>query len=192
MKCAYHPEREAVGLCSMCRKPLCEECGGQKAGTVRLCSRCTALSAARDAANGEVERQAKHKQRMAEAARKRKKPHVAMIVILILAGLVLLANAYMYLGPDVPEVAQFDPYQYPLITADLINEAIKHYAKEHEGRFPENLKDLLGKYIPYETITSQVVEMFSYRRFSPTSYELRFKEPSNVAFSDIVFGKEDQ
>ena len=191
MKCAYHPEREAVGLCSMCRKPLCEECGDQKTGTDRLCSRCTALSAARDAANGEIERQAKLEQRKAEAARKRKKPHVAMIVIIILAGLVLLANGYMYLGPDVPEVAQFDPHRYPLITADLINEAIRYYAKDHEGRVPEMLKDLMGKYIPYETITSQVLEMFSYSRFSPTSYELRFKQPNNVGLSDIVFGKED-
>ena len=190
MKCAYHPEREAVGLCSMCRKPLCEECGGQEGGTARLCSRCTALSAARDAANGEAERQAKHEQRKAEAHRKRKKPHVAMIIILILAGLVLLANGYIYFGSNAPEVTPFDPYRYPLITADLINEAIGDYAKDHEERFPENLKDLLEKYIPYETITSQVLEMFSYRRFSPTSYELRFREPSNVAFSDIVFKKE--
>jgi len=192
MKCAYHPQKEAVFSCSMCRKPLCEECGEQKTGANVLCSRCAALSAARDAANGEDERQVKHEHKKSEAARKDKKPHVAMIVIIILAVLVLLANVYMYMGPNVPDVAEFDPNQHPLLTADLINDGIIDYAEDHGGQFPGGLKGLLGKYIPYEKITPSVLDMFSYRRFSPTSYELRFKDADNAEFSDIVFGMEDK
>ena len=192
MKCAYHPEKEAVGNCGRCRKPLCEECGGQKGGANALCSRCTALSAAHDAANGEDERQLKHEEKKTEAVKKDKNPHVAMVVIIILAVFVLLANVYMYMGPDVPDVAEFDPHQYPLLTADLINDGIEDYAADHGGQFPGNLTALLGKYIPYEKITPSVLDMFSYRRFTPTSYELRFKDENNVEFADIVFGKEDK
>ena len=192
MKCAYHPQKEAVVSCGMCRKPLCEECGEQKAGANILCSRCAALSAARDAVTGEDERQEKHEERKSEAVRKDKKPNVAMIVIIILAVLVLLANVYMYMGPNDPDVAEFDPYQYPLLTADIINDGIIDYAADHGGKFPGNLTALLGKYIPNEKITPSVLEMFSYRRFTPTSYELRFKDENNVEFADIVFGKEDQ
>jgi len=192
MKCAYHPQKEAVSSCGVCRKPLCEECGGQKGGTNVLCNRCAALSAAHDAANGEAERQLKHEEKKTEAARKDKKTHVAMIVIIILAVLVLLANVYMYVGPNVPDVAEFDPHQYPLLTADLINDGIEDYAADHGGQFPENLKGLLGKYIPYEKVTPAVLDVFSYRRFTPTSYELRFKDQNNVEFADIVFGKEDK
>ena len=192
MKCAYHPQKEAVVNCGMCRKPLCEECGKQTAGENILCSRCAALSAAQDAANGEDERQVKHEEKKSETSRKGKKPHVAMIVIIILAILVLLANVYMYVGPNVPDVAEFDPQQYPLLTADLINDGIGDYAADHGGQFPGNLTTLLGKYIPYEKITPSVLDMFSYRRFSPTSYELRFKDADNVEFSDIVFGKENK
>jgi len=192
MKCAYHPQKEAVVSCGMCRKPLCEECGEQKAGANVLCSRCDALSAARDAVTGEDERQEKHEEKKSEAVRKDKKPNVAMIVIIILAVLVLLANVYMYMGPNDPDVAEFDPYQYPLLTADIINDGIIDYAADHGGKFPGNLTALLGKYIPNEKITPSVLEMFSYRRFTPTSYELRFKDENNVEFADIVFGKEDQ
>ena len=192
MKCAYHPQKEAVGRCGMCRKPLCEECGDQKAGANMICSRCAALSAAQDAAKGEDVRQIKHEEKKSGAAKKGKKVHVAIIVIVCLAIIVLLANVYMYMGPNVSEVAQFDPYQHPLLTADFINEGIEDYAKDHGGNFPEDLKDLSGKYIPYEKITPAVLEMFSYRRFTPTAYELRFKDANNVELSDIVFGKEDK
>ncbi len=192
MKCAYHPQEEAISNCRMCRKPLCEKCGEQREGANVLCSRCAALSAAQAAANGEDERQTEHEAKKSVAAKKGKKPHVAMIAVIILSVIVLLANVYMYMGPDVSGVVQFDPYQHPLLTADLINDGIEEYAGDHGGQFPGKLTDLLGKYLPDETITSSVLDMFSYKRFSPTSYELRFKDETNEEFSDIVFGKEDK
>ena len=192
MKCAYHPQEEAVSHCSMCRKPLCEECGEQRARANLLCSRCAALSAAQDAANGEDERQTEHETKKSVAAKKGKKPHVAMIAVIILSVIVLVVNIYMYMGPSVPDVDPFDPYQHPLLTADLINDGIEDYAGDHGGEFPGKLVDLLGKYLPYEKITSSVLDMFSYRRFTPKSYELRFKDVDNEEFSDTVFGKEDK
>ncbi len=191
MKCAYHPGKEASARCSVCQKPLCEDCVDQKTGERTFCSRCSALSAAQDALSGHAERQAEHLEKKAEAARKAKRPKVAITVILILAGLVLLANAYMFMGPEAPAVAQFDPYEYPMITAELINEGLNDYADQHEGRFPANLRELLGKHIPYDQITPSVLDMFSYRRLSPTSYELRFKDQTNEEIADIVFSEED-
>jgi hypothetical protein len=190
MKCDYHPDKEAVGNCCACRKPLCAECGQKTEGTDIICSRCAALSAATAAATGVDERKLEQEVRKAEAARKGKKPHVAMIVVIILAVVVLLANLYMYMGPDVPEIDQFNPDQHPLLTADLINDGIRDYAKEHGGQFPTNLNELLKEYIPYEKITPSVLDRFSYQRFSPTSYELRFRDAKNQEFSDIVFGTE--
>lgn len=192
MKCAYHPEKDAVAECNQCRKPLCEECGDRRSNDTVYCSRCAALAAAQDAVNGEDERQIEHEEKKSEAAGKDKKPHVAMVVIIILAVFILLANIYMYMGPNVPDVAEFDPYQYPLLTADIINDGIEDYAADHGGEFPGKLADLLGKHLPYEMITPSVFDMFSYKRFTGTSYELRFKDGNNAEFADIVFGKEDK
>jgi hypothetical protein len=192
MKCAYHPHKEAVVNCSMCRKPLCDECAEQKVGENIICSRCMALSAANEAAGGAVERQLEHEERKTEADQKGKRRRVVMISVIMLAVLVLLANVYMYMGPKVPEIAQFDPNQHPLLTADLINDGIIDYAKDHDGKFPGSLNDLLEQYLPYDEIAPSVLDRFYYRRFTPTSYELRFKDAESQEFSDIVFGKEDQ
>jgi transcription initiation factor TFIIIB Brf1 subunit/transcription initiation factor TFIIB len=191
MKCVYHTDREAAGICGTCRKPLCEECSLKQTDGETLCSQCAALSAAQDAVTGHEERQAAHEERKAKAARKAKKPHVAMTVILILAGLVLLANVYMYMGPNTPDVPQYDPNQYPLVTAELVNEGLNNYANANGGKYPGSLDVLLHEYIPFDQITPSVLEMFSYVRLSPTSYELRFRDQDNVEYRDIVFGKED-
>lgn len=191
MKCAYHPEIEAKASCDGCGKPLCDQCLEKGSDARVLCSRCAALRAAQAASSGEEERQSTHWERKAEVARKGKKPHVAMIIVIVLAILVLLANLYMHMGAKAPEVAQYDPYKYPLLTADLINEGLLSYAKENGGRLPGNLKELLGRHVPYEKITPVVLEMFSYRRTTPTAYELRFKDSKDPRFSDIVFGREE-
>ncbi len=192
MKCTYHPQKEAVNKCSMCKKPLCAECGEQEAGANVLCTRCAALSAAQAAVIGEEERQTKQEEKRITAAKKRKKPHAGMIAVLIAAAIVLLANVYMYIGPGAPVLDEFDPGKHPVLAADLINDGIEDYAEDHGGQFPEKLTDLLEKYLPYEKITPAVLDIFSYTRFSPTSYELRFNDEGNEEFSDIVFGKENK
>jgi hypothetical protein len=189
MKCAYHPQKEAVVNCSICRKPLCEKCGEQKAGENIICSRCIALSAANEAANGVDERELKHEEKKTEAAQKGKRPHVAMIVVIILAVLVLLANVYMYMGPNVPEIAQFDPNEHPLLTADLINDGIEDYAGDHGGQFPGKLADLSGKYLPYENITPSVLDMFSYKRFSPHPMNFGSRTPKAGNFQTSCLGR---
>ena len=41
MKCYYHPDREAVAVCSVCGKPLCAECAHEYKGKV-YCKECLA------------------------------------------------------------------------------------------------------------------------------------------------------
>ncbi len=41
MKCYYHPDREAVAVCSVCGKPLCAECAQEYKGKV-YCKECLA------------------------------------------------------------------------------------------------------------------------------------------------------
>jgi len=190
MKCAYHSEKDAVAQCSKCGKFFCEGCGENTGEEPAVCNRCTTLSNVWDAVEVE-DGQTAEQPRISTAAGK-KKPRGILVVIILLALAALLVNLYLYLGQDVPNLEEFDPYKHPLLTADLINDGIEEYAEDHGGQFPAKLTDLFGKYLPYEKITPSVLDMFSYRRFSPTSYELRFKDADNVEFADIVFGKEDK
>lgn len=52
MKCAYHPNKNAVVQCSQCQKHLCDQCAVPGAGNSFICTRCAALMAAKDAVTG--------------------------------------------------------------------------------------------------------------------------------------------
>jgi len=178
MKCAYHPQKEAVTKCSQCRKPLCNECAASGKDREVVCSHCAILLSAQDASFGvDDRREEREDKRQALEAKGKKKSRVFLLVVISFAVVVLIANLYFYLkSPDIPDAKRFDPFEDLELTAALINDAVIDYANDHGGKFPEKLDNIPGKYMPSEKITSSVLEKFSYTRSSPRSYELRVKD----------------
>jgi hypothetical protein len=43
-QCAQHPEREAIGICVVCRRPICAECSTPIDG-INRCAQCVAALA---------------------------------------------------------------------------------------------------------------------------------------------------
>ena len=194
MTCAYHPHRDAVAKCSQCQKPLCDECVAYGKDKDVVCSRCAILLAAQDAIDKRGEE--REDKRQAMEAKGKRKSHALLFLVISFAAVVLAANLYFYLkSPDIPDAKQFakqfDPYEDFLLTAALINDAVIDYANDHDGKFPEKLADIPGKYMPSEKITSSVLEKFSYTRSSSHSYELRVKDSVGGTVSEIVFTAED-
>ena len=71
MRCKYHPDRETIITCEVCRKPLCEECA-ISTGKGYLCSRCIAMDAAREAIDG-IDKRSGDKKKKAKAFKEKKK-----------------------------------------------------------------------------------------------------------------------
>jgi hypothetical protein len=195
VRCAYHPDRNAVAQCGQCKKPLCEECAtAYNEGTTPLCGSCLMRKAAEDAAHVLHERREESEERRQSWDLKRKKKaRVLPIVAASFAVVILLINLFLYLTAGSSKIEPFDPYKDPLLTAILINSAIQDYAETHEGRFPQGLTDLLTEeYLPSEKITEAVLKGYAYSRSDPRSYELRIKETEGGRFFDIVFTQEDR
>lgn len=192
MKCAYHPNKEAVTRCSLCQKPLCEECASSADGKDVVCSRCSILEAARDASQGVDERREEmEEKRLSRQARSKRKSRILTVALLALSVLVLAGNLYFYLKVRAPAAREFDPYEDLMVTADLVNDAILDYARDHNGKVPENLSDLPARYLPSEKIDSSVLAKLSYTRISDDAYELRAADPSGEADSEFTFTEED-
>lgn len=190
MKCVYHPHKDAVSKCSRCKEPLCMECAGFKEKGDVVCSRCSILLSARDAAQEIGEREQERAERI-QAGGKRKF-RTTLILVLALTGLTLTINLYFHLSLNVPKAMEFDPQQNSALTAVLMNDAIQDYAQDHKGQFPEKLDDLVNTtYMPSDKITSDVMKGFSYIRLSPQSYELRMKGSDDGTVSDLVFMQEE-
>lgn len=189
MKCAYHPDKEAVTTCSSCKKALCEDCTAQTENN-EVCIRCAARAAAQDASVEANERIAKHQGSKAKGSGGQKKGLSPLIIILIVFTLiVLLANAYMYVNSKVAVVPEFNPNEDLEVTAVFISEGISRYMADHGGDLPEHLDVLYGGYLTEENISPDVLKKFAYIIRSDGTYLLRLKGPKQTRFPDMVFEK---
>jgi hypothetical protein len=93
LKCYYHPDREAVAVCSMCGKPLCEECVHEYNGKI-YCKDCLAkvkeAEAKNTGATGKPAKNTAHKE-TEEKNNTAKIIFVSIVVALIIIGLILLS-----------------------------------------------------------------------------------------------------
>lgn len=109
------------------------------------------------------------------------------ILLISLAVVIVLVNVFLCYRPNIPKEEEFIPSEHPVAAAVIIDRAIQDYSKDHEGRIPQRLDELLGKYMPPEWITPGDLEGFSYSRISPYSYELRAEKPDNETIPDVTF-----
>jgi hypothetical protein len=94
MKCSYHQERDAIAACSECARFLCAECALPTKDGKTLCSRCIALSSAREALRGldqRLEQKEVRKSQEEERKRRREKLWVFAQWGMILVCLTVLA-----------------------------------------------------------------------------------------------------
>jgi len=191
MKCAFHPDREAKTRCVKCKKATCDECAIPARGKGFICSRCAALEAAQEVTQGAFERRdERDEQKLAQEAKKRKKRYNRYIAIGVFALVVIAVNIVLYLKTPVEEEDRFIPSEQPVATTIIINEAVQDYAKDHEGKVPETLIDLTGKYIPSKDLSAADVEKFHYVKTSPSSYELGVGKFGGESDSDLIFTEE--
>ena len=188
MQCAYHPNQSATSQCSVCKKPLCSECaipGGQKRVT---CSGCIALAAAQEAVQGVGVRQEESKEKREILAAKKKKPTYLMVLIPVSAFVALVMLVFnFYFRANMPEMMESPQPEHPVVAIFLLDQAIQDYLKDHGGKVPANLAELLGKYVSTEEMTRADLRKYSYRAISSTSYELGPKNADDEMWADLFF-----
>jgi len=189
MKCINHPDKDAITQCLVCKTPLCEECAIPVESGGFKCTNCTLRTTIQEMSQMRQERlKGKEIRRVDEEEAKKKKRLYRRILIPISIGVVIaIAQVFLYFGSSIPELEKFVASQQPLVTAIIIDEAIRDYAEDHGGTFPQSLGEVLGRYISPDVITPRDLEDFHYKRISPRSYELRPKKVDDEMIEDLTF-----
>lgn len=193
MQCTYHPEAPAVQKCSTCGVPLCASCAGSLApGQPVACSRCIALSSARDILDDSASREEEKKR--AEIGEKKRQRRLKWLKRGLVAGGVLavvVGNLIFYYFLAIPGEEPFDPKDAPLATAVIVDSAIQDYADDHNGTFPAALNQLLGTYLTGDDLVGADLDLVIYRRHSEKVYELRLRNPADDSSAEIVFSNRE-
>jgi len=124
-------------------------------------------------------------------ARQKKRPHLKYIILGTLTAVFVIVNLslYYYYKVSLPIEKKFIPSEHPVVTAVIIDQAIKKYSREHGGKVPQKLDDLIGKYLPAEGMTPKDLKQYDYKRISPDSYELRLVQGDDESIPEIIFSE---
>ena len=90
----------------------------------------------------------------------------------------------------MPECEEFIPSKHLAVTTIILDQSIRDYSKDHEGRVPQRLEQILGEHLLSEDIKPGDLEYFHYRRISPYSYELMPKKMENDQAPNLIFTEE--
>ena len=188
MKCTYHPERDAAERCSQCKKPLCDDCAIADGGNTFICSRCVALKAAHEVAHGTEQRlEEREEKREIRKTKRKKSPYLRIFLPISSALALILLGLNFYFRSTTPILEESPQAEHPAVTIMTVDQALRDYSVDHQGKFPARLYELLGKYIPQEEMDRKDLEKFEYKRPSSRSYELQAKESGREDISDLVF-----
>src|SRR5215471_2315951 len=118
MKCFYHPEQDAVGMCSQCGKAACHNCMKEVEGGI-LCKGCIAhqLQAMQD------ESKVAEEERRAIVDRAQRRLKISKVVFAVSAVPPLFAGAYQLTLPRDPQA----PGVVGMIVGVLLASAIMGY-----------------------------------------------------------------
>ncbi len=145
MLCSTHPTIESTGLCHDCNRAICPKCAtaGESPG-ISYCFRC---AAAREAV-------AEHLSKFPANGQKNDSksfwgPKNTLIFIVMPA--VVLITVLLNLSVNPIKIPTFATDGKPSSSIAVVDKALRSYAADNMGRYPEKLSDLVGtKYLPRE------------------------------------------
>ena len=188
MNCYYHPDKKAFVKCSACRKDLCDDCAEHTKENTILCSLCDVMASIKDFVKSDARLLEEKKQKdLREEETKEKGKRWKWIVIGIVAVIVLIGNALIYYFMPIPQTETFVHHNRSMSVGVMIDAAIKKYAQDHNGRVPDFLDQLYGKYIPKQIMSPDILKRIDYNKTSDRVYELIVRTNDDQRMPDIRF-----
>ncbi len=173
MQCKYHPERKAEHLCASCRAALCEECAEEVKPGSYLCFQCAMIQSVSEVGKSIEER------REEEEKKKKKKwgPFqyfviASSVVILVMWGFILFGGQEL-----PPRTTTIDYGKQGRVLLFTIDGALKRYAHYEGNKYPEQLTDLIPKYLSLEGSQILNLKKLVYQTNPETGYRLSLAAP---------------
>jgi len=186
MECRYHPEEKAQFFCASCGAPLCKECAEEVRPNYYLCFQCAMIQSV-----SEVGASIQEKREKGEKRREGKRwgPFqyfliVSSVLFLVMWGVVIFG------GPAAPpRTAVVDFTKKGRVLLFMVDGAIKRYAHYEGNKYPEQLTDLIPKYISLRGNEALNLRRLSYQRDLVVGYRLSLVKPNPGQMNVILTPK---
>ena len=174
MRCKHHPDRDAEYFCAGCGIPLCGDCAEEGKPGNYYCFQCAMVQSVSEVGTTLKDKREKSAQKKEKESAK----WGPFQYFLVAAGILILSMwGYIIFGGQEVPANRIDFKNQPRILLFMVDGAIKRYANYEDNTYPENLTDLIPKYLNLATIDLAHLNTLSYQRDPSVGYRLSFKNP---------------
>lgn len=178
MKCRNHPDREARDLCAGCGMPICSDCVGEEGSQGQVfCFPCAMQLSVSEVGTNIKDKRSKLAEKKEE--KKKRKWGAFHYFVIISSALILTMWGFILFGGKEPPRSRADFGAQPRVLLFMVDSAIKRYAHYEGNNYPENLDDLIPKYLNMAREDLKYLASLKYQRDPEAGYLLSLANPAN-------------
>jgi len=182
MQCKNHPDRTAVHICSSCNAPLCDDCVEEIRPGEYFCFQCAMLQSVSQVGSSLADK--KDKASKENGKKKKWGPfHYFMTVASVLIAVMWVVIIF---GGEPPPQQTTEFAKKGRVFLFMVDGALKRYAHYEGNRYPEQLADLVPKYLPLKESELIYLKRLSYEKGVKKGYRLFLANPREGEMNPVL------
>ena len=183
MRCKHHPDRDAEHFCASCGIPLCGDCAEEEKPGNYYCFQCAMVQSVSEVGTSLKDK----REKSAKKKEKEKKKWGSFQYFLIVSGILILSmwGYIIFGGQEVPS-GRADFRNQPRILLFMVDGAIRRFADDEKGNYPEKLIDLIPKYLNIAKSDLAHLQTLLYVKGNGAGYRLSSKRPTPGEINIVI------
>ena len=182
MQCKNHSDRPAVHSCSSCNAPLCDACVEETRPGEYFCFQCAMLQSVSQMGSSLA-----HKKDKASGDKgKGKKWGPFRYFMTVSSVLIAVMWVVIIFGGEPPPQRTGDFAKKGRVFLFMVDGALKRYAHYEDKRYPEQLVDLVPKYLALKDSEVIYLKRLSYEKGAKTGYRLSLANPGEGEMNPVL------
>lgn len=186
MKCQNHPDHDAENFCASCGIPICNDCTEKSSTGDPYCFQCAMLHSVSEVGTSLSDK----KEKVDKKKLLKKKPwgpfHYFVIVSSTLIAVMWIVIIF---GGEKAPGKKINFAQQGRVFLFMVDSSIKRFAHYEGNRYPEDLADLVPKYLPINKEDIPELGRLIYKQDPKTGYSLSFANPKPGEMNIIITPK---
>lgn len=179
MKCKYHEERNAEQFCASCGIPICSDCIEEVRPDEFFCFQCAMLQSVTQGGTSIVDKRDKAKRKALGKKVEWGPFHYFIVISSVLIA--VMWGVIIFGGKEAPG-NRIDFVRQERAFLFMVDSSIKRYAHYENDKYPEQLVDLVPKYLPMKKNELIYLDLLSYVKSINAGYMLSLANPKSGEF----------
>lgn len=174
MQCKHHPNRRADHFCASCGTNICQECAEEVKPGEYYCFQCAMLFSVSEVGTSIKD---KRERAVEKKIKKKEKWGPFQYFVTLCCVLIVVMWGVILFGSQKAPARTGDFAKNERVLLFMVDGAIKNYAHYEGNKYPDQLFDLVPKYLSLGEDQLHHLQILSYQKDPKVGYSLSLADP---------------